>query len=108
DNILFVVAGACMDRCDDGNFVALGRIDDASLAAFYRMAALVLVPLQEGTGSSVKSIEALARGALVLSTTTGMRGIPVVADRHCLIEDDLTAYPDRILEILRDPDKAAK
>jgi glycosyltransferase involved in cell wall biosynthesis len=107
DSIVFVVAGACMDRCDDGNFVSLGSIDDAGLAALYRMAAIVLVPLQEGTGSSVKSIEALARGAVVLSTTIGMRGIPVVAGRHGVIEDNLGAYPDRIFEIIQDTDKAA-
>ena len=102
----------------DGNFkrflviLALFTLSNSSdsfliLRARDSGVSIVLVPLQEGTGSSVKSIEALARGAVVLSTTIGMRGIPVVAGRHCVIEDNLGAYPDRIFEIIQDTDKAA-
>jgi hypothetical protein len=76
------------------------------LSACYERADIILVPLTEGTGTSMKSIEALARGGLVLSTTVGIRGLPVETGKHCVVEDDLSAYPQRILELLGDPDRA--
>jgi SAM-dependent methyltransferase/glycosyltransferase involved in cell wall biosynthesis len=106
NDIVFLVAGGCMAPIRDGNFVALGVVEGAILSACYQRADIILVPLTEGTGTSIKSIEALARGGLVLSTTVGMRGLPVATGRHCVIEDDLLAYPQRILELLGDPDKA--
>ncbi len=98
DDIFFLVAGACMDPSRDANFAALGLVDDASLAACYQRADLILVPLTEGTGVSIKSIEALSRGALILSTSIGMRGLDVENGKHCIIEDDMSEYPARILE----------
>jgi glycosyltransferase involved in cell wall biosynthesis/SAM-dependent methyltransferase len=106
DDILFLVVGGCIAPIRDGNFVALGMVEGAILSACYERADITLVPLTEGTGTSIKSIEALARGALVLSTTVGIRGLPVETGKHCVVEDDLSAYPQRILELLGDPDGA--
>jgi glycosyltransferase involved in cell wall biosynthesis/2-polyprenyl-3-methyl-5-hydroxy-6-metoxy-1,4-benzoquinol methylase len=105
-DVLFVVAGACMEPEHGENFIALGMIEEAGLSCCYDMAAIVLVPVTEGTGSAIKSIESMARGAVVLSTSVGMRGIPVEPGRHCLIEDDLSLFPEQILKILNDRKKA--
>jgi len=103
---VLVVAGACMAPVSDGNFIALGSVEDVILEALYKLADVVLIPLREGTGSSIKSIEALAHGALILTTTIGMRGIPVQPGKHCIIEDDLAALPERLLGIVNDPANA--
>ena len=99
---LFVVAGKCMDPVQEDNFIALGRVDNAALCALYSAADIALVPLLKGTGSSIKSIEALAYGCPILSTSVGMRGIPVSSGVHCVIEDDLSLYPQVIAGMLAD------
>ncbi len=98
----FVVAGGCMEPGRTENFSALGMIEGAALSAIMEVADVVLVPLQRGTGVSLKSVEGLARGALLLSTSVGMRGLDVTDGVHCLIEDDVAKYPDRIAAILAD------
>ena len=102
-DLVFVVAGGCMEPVQENNFIALGMVEDVILSALYKKAAIVLVPLTEGSGSSLKSIEALANGAVMLTTSIGVRGISVSSGTHCVIEDDLRAFPRRIRELLNDP-----
>jgi glycosyltransferase involved in cell wall biosynthesis len=107
-NVTFVVAGSCMQPGRKENFAALGMIEGAAISAIMACADIVLIPLQRGTGVSVKSIEALARGSLILSTSVGMRGLDVVDGVHCLIEDDLESYPARIAEMLSNGETAQR
>lgn len=101
-NVQFVVAGGCMEARRTENFAALGMIEGAALSAIMTVADIILIPLLRGTGVSLKSIEALARGALILSTSIGMRGLDVIDGVHCRIEDDMAHYPTRIAELLGD------
>jgi glycosyltransferase involved in cell wall biosynthesis/2-polyprenyl-3-methyl-5-hydroxy-6-metoxy-1,4-benzoquinol methylase len=107
-DVVFVVAGGCLAPQRTANFVALGTVENCILNALYARCNIFLIPLTEGTGTSVKSIEALARGSLILSTSLGMRGIPVENGRHCLIEDEFGNFPARILELLADPARSAQ
>ncbi|MGE0223833.1 MAG: glycosyltransferase [Acetobacteraceae bacterium] len=108
DQIGFVVVGACAQPERDGNFVALGRVEDALLLALYAVCDLVLVPIPGGTGSSLKTVEAMAAGKVVLGTSAAFRGLGVTNGEQVLIEDDLSAYPDRIAAVLGDPDLATR
>ncbi len=102
--LLFVVAGSCMAPCAEANFRALGRIDELSLSLAYAHASVVLVPLTHATGQSIKTVEALARGALMLTTSLGARGIGVQDGVHCVIDDDLSRWGDRIAHMLAMPE----
>ncbi|MFT3975876.1 MAG: hypothetical protein QM688_01985 [Sphingomonas bacterium] len=101
-DVMFVVAGGCMLPRRTDNFAALGMIENAALSACMALADIVLVPLLKGTGVSLKSVEGLARGSLLLSTSLGMRNLDVQDGVHCRIEDDISMFPDRIAEILAD------
>lgn len=101
-NVQFVVAGGCMEQCRTDNFVAMGMIEGAALSAIMACADIVLIPLLRGTGVSLKSVEGLARGSLLLSTSVGMRGLNVQDGVHCRLEDDVKRFPDRIAEMLAD------
>ncbi len=103
--IVFIVAGACMAPSSSDNFYSLGRVEDVVLAALYKACSVVLAPMRRGTGTSIKSLEAIANGALVLSTSIGMRGTEYLAGRDCLIEDDCSKFPDRIKEIDAFPER---
>ena len=107
-SVIFVIAGAAHKAEHSDNFFALGPVEDLALEALYRAATIVLIPLEKGTGMSVKTVEAFARGCCILSTRIGVRGYPVISGEHCLIEDDLSRYPDRIAELLEAPNQLAR
>jgi glycosyltransferase involved in cell wall biosynthesis len=101
-DIGFVVAGGCAPAAREGNFLALGRIDDALLLALYALADLVLVPLPYGTGTSLKTIEAMAGGKVVLGTPAAFRGLGVTSGIDAVVEADPDRYPACIATLLAD------
>jgi glycosyltransferase involved in cell wall biosynthesis len=101
-DIGFVVVGGCAPAERDGNFLALGRVDDALLLAMYALADLVLVPLPYGTGASLKTIEAMAGGKAVLGTPAAFRGLAVTSGIEAVVEPDPERYPEHIMMLLAD------
>ncbi|MGE0420594.1 MAG: glycosyltransferase, partial [Acetobacteraceae bacterium] len=106
-DIAIVVVGSCADPVRDGNFIALGRVDDATLLTLYAACAVVLVPIPYGTGVSIKSVEGLATGRPLLGTTVSFRGLDVEPDRHAVIQDDMTRYADAVISLCNDPARSA-
>jgi glycosyltransferase involved in cell wall biosynthesis len=64
----------------------VGRVTD--LAAHYQRAALVIVPLREGSGLKIKLMEALAAGCAVVSTGIGLQGVEFLADEGACLRAD--------------------
>jgi hypothetical protein len=62
----------------------------------------VLIPLPHGTGTSLKTIEAMAGGKAVIGTSAAFRGLDVSAGIEAVVEDDLDRYPARIVGLLAD------
>lgn len=89
---LIVVAGSAAPAEEAPGFVVLGRVHDVVLAALYQAAHLALVPLPEGTGSSLKTLEAMAAGLPVLGTSVAFRGLPVTDGEQGVVEDDLDRW----------------
>ncbi len=106
-DVYFVIAGACHEQAQGDNFLALGFIDTLTAHLLRRCCTLVLAPLTLGTGVSVKSLEAFASGAPMLSTTVGVRGIEG-AEAGAVIEDDLDAWGERLADLLRRPERRAE
>lgn len=102
---LFVTIGACAKPERSENYVALGRVQASVLKAMYLLADLVLIPLPFGTGSSIKTIEAMAYGKAILGTKVAFRGYPVDSGVHCLIWEEIDRYPDLVLELLEEPER---
>lgn len=71
----------------------------------YNHAALILAPILSGTGSSLKTVEAMAYGKVVLGTTVAFRGYPVESGKQGIICDRLEEYPHLIVKLLNDPQK---
>ena len=61
------------DKVVPPGITCLGRVAD--LRPLYAAAKLVIVPLIEGTGVSIKTLEAISLGKPVLSSPAGLRGI---------------------------------
>ena len=101
---LFIVAGGCMREGRGPSLLALGQVDEKALELLYPLADIIVIPLARGTGSSLKTIEAMARGKPILGTSVAFRGYPVADGNNCVIEDDLGKYPERIAALLAEPE----
>lgn len=67
-----------------------------------------VVPLRSGSGVRVKILNALAMGLPVVATSVGAEGLEVVHGEHLLIADSAQDLADAIVEVLTDPDLAAR
>ncbi|MDA8195901.1 MAG: glycosyltransferase family 4 protein [Actinomycetota bacterium] len=63
----------------------LGFVDD--LDALYRRAGVVVIPMEIGSGTRIKVLEAFAHKVPVVSTPIGVTGIDVRDGRHILIRE---------------------
>lgn len=105
DKVTFVIVGDCCkpERCN--NFIALGKVEEEDLHALYNAADLVIIPLIKGAGSSLKTIEAMAYGKVILGTRVAFRGYSVESGINCLISDEFSEYNQLILNLLEDKNK---
>lgn len=98
----FLVIGSVAKREIDGNFHALGIIDDELLQQIYSLSDLVLMPLPWGTGMSVKTIEAMSYSKVIIGSQIAFRGLPAVNGDNCIVMDDPQKYPQIISSICDD------
>lgn len=71
-------------------------------------AATVIVPLRVGGGTRLKIFEAMAMERAIVSTTIGAEGLPVEDGVDIRIADDADAFASAVVELLRDPARAAR
>lgn len=79
----------------------LGPVDD--LTPYYRRAAVVINPLRFGTGLKIKTIEALAFGKPLVTTSIGAAGLEEEKGKAFLIADSAEEFSDKVLQLLRSP-----
>jgi glycosyltransferase involved in cell wall biosynthesis len=84
-DMTFIVAGKCAERAVGQNLIATGPVPEVQLDQLYRGALAVIVPLQRGTGTSVKLFQAFIYGKAVVSTPIGARGYDVSDGRELLL-----------------------
>jgi glycosyltransferase involved in cell wall biosynthesis len=83
-----------------------GFVDD--LAGFLRGCGAVAIPLQSGGGIKIKTLEALAAGAAVVSTAIGAEGTGARNGEHLLIRDTPDEFASAVLAVLRDTELASR
>lgn len=79
----------------------LGRVDD--LQEVYSKAAVVINPVNLGTGVSIKLIEALCNGRAILTTPVGMRGVP--GAEAAVMVTEIPEMADALAELLTSPEQ---
>jgi glycosyltransferase involved in cell wall biosynthesis len=88
------------------NVEVVGVVDD--VRPWIERADVVVVPLRIGGGTRLKVLEAMAMGKAVVSTSLGVEGLEVVADRDVLIADDAATFAAQIARMLEDPEGAQR
>jgi glycosyltransferase involved in cell wall biosynthesis len=82
-----------------------GRVD--SMVPVLSAASVVVVPLQHGSGTRLKLLEAMAWGRPVVATTKAVEGIPVIDGTHVLVRDDPSDFAAAVSRLWSDPGAAA-
>ena len=87
--LTFTIVGSCGDHLQEPppNVHIAGVLTDAQLDAAYARHAVALIPLRDGSGSSLKTIEAAARHLPVVTTRVGLRGFEEL-EQHVFLADE--------------------
>ena len=83
---------------------SLGFVDD--LDALFDSVAVSITPYRFGGGIKIKTLEALASGCPVVTTSIGAEGLDLVNGREALIADDAEQYARHIVAMCRDLTRA--
>ncbi len=84
----------------------LGEVDD--LRARYRSAAVVVCPIEVGTGVKIKMIEALRYGKAVVATPAAVEGLPLPDEPAWVEAADLDECASAVAALLSSPDERAR
>lgn len=80
--------------------ITVGYLED--LSPLYGLADIVVLPVTVGSGTKLKTVEAMAAGKAIITTPAGAIGLPS-EDRGCMkVEQDIEAFAQRIVEIAQD------
>ncbi len=104
-NAKFHLAGKGLSKTDPRFFqsgiVNHGEVDDAE--EFMQNHGIMVVPIQAGSGIRIKSLEAMALGVPVVSTSIGAQGLTVESGTQMIIADDPAGFADGIIQLLLNP-----
>lgn len=82
------------------NVTLTGYIQDIKAAV--AGAAVSVVPIQQGGGTRLKILEAMALGTPVVSTTKGAEGLAATHEHDILLADNPEGFASAVLRLLRD------
>jgi glycosyltransferase involved in cell wall biosynthesis len=102
---LFIVGRrppASVRRLSDGQRIVLSA-DVPDMAPYVSRCSVQVVPLRFGGGVRIRTLEGMAMGMPVVSTTVGADGITAVPGRDLLLADTVRDFAARVCEILRSP-----
>jgi glycosyltransferase involved in cell wall biosynthesis len=102
---LFIVGRkppSSIQKLADGHRVVLSA-DVPDIAPYVARCIVQVVPLRFGGGVRIRTLEGMAMGMPIVSTTIGADGIAAVPGRDLLLADTPHEFAARVCEILRSP-----
>jgi glycosyltransferase involved in cell wall biosynthesis len=79
----------------------------ADLSPIYAAATICINPIRAGSGLKIKSVEAMAHGRALVTTSVGADGLLPAMEDACCVADDPVAFADTCAALLLDPARAA-
>ena len=80
--------------------VMTGRVPE--VAPYLSVADVGVVPLRSGGGVKLKTLEMMAAGRAIVTTTIGIEGIEARAGEHLLVADDAASFANAVVRVLKD------
>ncbi|WP_375401974.1 glycosyltransferase [uncultured Sphingomonas sp.] len=77
--------------------------DVPSVEPFYRDTDIVIAPIDFGSGTRIKIVEAMAYGRAMVASTIGAEGLHIEPGVHALIADEMPDFADAVVRLARDP-----
>lgn len=102
---LEVFGGVCEGMVTEEGVRLRGRVEDP--AEVYARAALVINPMLTGTGLKIKSLEALAHGAVLVGSGVALAGLEEAEGRGAFRAGPASEWVERLEELLRHPERVA-
>jgi glycosyltransferase involved in cell wall biosynthesis len=103
--VKFHLAGKGLRKTDPRFFqsgiVNHGEVSNAE--DFMHQHGLMIVPIQAGSGIRIKTLEAMALGIPVVSTSIGAQGLAVESGTQMIIADDPAVFANGIVQLLLNP-----
>jgi len=102
---LFIVGRrppASVSQFSDGRRIVLSA-DVPDIAPYVGRCLVQVVPLRFGGGVRIRTLEGMAMGMPIVSTSVGMDGITAVPGKDLLLADTAHEFAARVCEILRSP-----
>jgi glycosyltransferase involved in cell wall biosynthesis len=84
----------------DPKFHVTGRVDD--VRPYIDRASVYIVPMRSGSGTRLKVFEAMASGKAILSTPTGVEGLPVEHGHSAILAGTAEEFARQLVDLLRD------
>ena len=81
----------------DGNITVTGGV--SNIMPYLAVGSVMVVPLQKGSGTRFKVLEAFAAGCPVVSTAKGVEGLAVRDGQHLLIREGAEAIANGVMEL---------
>ncbi|VAX32448.1 hypothetical protein MNBD_NITROSPIRAE02-919, partial [hydrothermal vent metagenome] len=88
------------------NIEIVGYVED--VRPYICKAAVYIAPIKSGGGTKLKVLNALSLAKPVVTTSVGAEGIEVKDNKHLVIADDPGLFAKRTIELLKEPQNAAK
>jgi len=88
------------------NIIFHGEVEDAR--TFMQSKGIMVAPLLSGSGLRIKILEAMALGRPVVTTSTGIEGIPAENLRSVMLGDDPQSFKSLLLKLINDPEMSAR
>lgn len=103
----FVVTGQLPDDATVRRLHAIDGVVLAGLRSDYRdfvsASAVLAVPLQEGGGTRIKILDALALGCPVVASSKAIEGIALARGREVLVAESAADFATAVIWVLKDP-----
>jgi sugar transferase (PEP-CTERM/EpsH1 system associated) len=80
-----------------------GTVPDVT--SYLASAAVDIAPLQIGSGTRLKILEALAMRKAVVSTSLGCEGLSVTSGKHLIVADGAQAFAQAVIDLIQDTEK---
>ena len=103
----FHIAGKGLSK-DDARYAANGVFnygEVADAAVFMQQNAALVVPLHSGSGLRMKTVEAMAVGTLVITSSVGLQGLDAEPNTHLLLANTQEEWMRAIALVFLDPER---
>lgn len=80
-----------------------GTVPD--ITSYLASAAVAIAPLQIGSGTRLKILEALAMQKAVVTTSQGCEGLSVTSGEHLLVADQAQQFAQAVVDLMQDAQK---